>query len=473
MRKDPEITMNTYINEFTNKAEQLIEVGIKIPDDLLSIMLLSSLPDDFENFSIAIDSRDEIPNIDSLKVKLLEEEARQNERAGRNNPEKGQNSDALISRAHRRDKQKRSNSTDKYGKQNLKKFTGKCFNCNKIGHKSADCRTKIKRSETNNKNDVMTAIVCNTNVEKSSDWFLDSGATRHMCNDDQRFMVLKDTIRSKVYTAAEHCVDSSSAGEINLIVKNRGSKNTIKLKDTMHVLALRNNLVSVSTITDNGYTVVFDKYHAKIKRKDGSIALTATKKNQLYVVDEINNSAAVTCDVSEDKMIRWHQRYGHLNIPDLKNLKMKEMVKGIDFAIKTDKFQCEICDQSKIHTQPFKPSKNRENGILNLIHSFIDDFSRYTEIIMLRKRSDVLQAFKNYKRRMENQTGRRIKKLRTDNGKEYLSNDFKKFLEDESIARQLSVEYTPQQNGVAERANRTIVEMARCMLQQSGLPQSL
>lgn len=105
--------------------------------------------------------------------------------------------------------------------------------------------------------------------------------------------------------------------------------------------------------------------------------------------------------------------------------------------------------------------------------TFIDDFSRYIEIIMLWKRSDVLQAFRNYKKRTKNQTGRRIKKLRTDNGKEYLSNDFKKFLEDEGIARQLSMEYTPQQNGVAERANRTIVEMARCMLQQSGFPQFL
>jgi len=66
---------------------------------------------------------------------------------------------------------------------------------------------------------------------------------------------------------------------------------------------------------------------------------------------------------------------------------------------------------------------------------------------------------------MENQTRRRIKKLRTDNGRKYLSNNFKKFLEDEGITRQLSVEYTPQQNGVAERANRTFVKMARCMLQ--------
>lgn len=153
MRKDPEITMNTYINNFTNKAEQLVEAGIKIPDDLLSIMLLSSLPDDFENFSIAIESRDEVPSIDSLKVKLLEEEARQNERAGRSDSEKGQSENALSSRVPGRDKHKRANPSDKSTSQNQKKFTGKCFNCAKIGHKSVDCRLKTKRSETNNKND--------------------------------------------------------------------------------------------------------------------------------------------------------------------------------------------------------------------------------------------------------------------------------------------------------------------------------
>ncbi|KMQ85317.1 retrovirus-related pol polyprotein from transposon tnt 1-94 [Lasius niger] len=492
MKKESGITMNAYINDFTNKAEQLTEAGIKIPDDLLSIMLLSSLPNDFENFSIAIESRDEIPNIDSLKVKLLEEEARQNKRMGRNDSENGQKNDALLSHTHARDKQKRVNSTDKFAKQNQRKFTVKCFNCSKLGHKSADCRLKTKRGESNSKSDAMTAIVCNTEVSKSNEWFLDSGATRHMCNDNRKFTMLNDTERSKVFTAAEHCLDSSSTGEINLRVNNRGSKNNVKLEDTMFVPALRNNLMSVSTITDKGYTVVFDKKRATIKRKDGSTALTATKKNQLYVVNETNDHAMAAGDVNDDKMTRWHQRYGHLNIADLKNLKIKEMVKGVEFTTKTNEFRCDICDKSKIHIQPFKPSKNRETEVLNLVHSdicgpmnveslagskyfvtFIDDFSRYTEVVMLRQRSDVLKAFRNYKRRVEKLTGRHIKKLRTDNGKEYLSNEFKKFFEDEGISRQLSVEYTPQQNGVAERANRTIIEMARCMLQQSGLPQSL
>lgn len=149
MKKDSGITMNAYINDFTNKAEQLTEAGIRIPDDLLSIMLLFSLSNDFENFSVAIESRDEIPSIDSLKVKLLKEEARQNERAGRNVSENGQTNDALLSQTHTRDKQKCVNSTEKSTKQNQRKFIGKCFNCRKIGHKSADCRIKTKRGEPN------------------------------------------------------------------------------------------------------------------------------------------------------------------------------------------------------------------------------------------------------------------------------------------------------------------------------------
>lgn len=97
-------------------------------------------------------------------------------------------------------------------KQNRKQFIGKCFNCGKIGHKSTDCRVKMKHGETNSKNYTMTAIVCNTKVSKFSDWFLESGATRHMRNDYRKFTMLNDTERSKVFTVAGHCLDSSRYG---------------------------------------------------------------------------------------------------------------------------------------------------------------------------------------------------------------------------------------------------------------------
>lgn len=181
-------------------------------------------------------------------------------------------------------------------------------------------------------------------------------------------------------------------------------------------------------ITDNEYTVIFDKNSATIKRKDGSTALTATKRNQFYVVSKMKNHAMAVHKINEDNLTHWRQRYGHLNIADLKNLKIREMVKVIENLQQKLMSFDEICNQSKLYTKPFKPLQNRETEVLSLIHSdicgpmnveslersryfvtFIDDFSRYTETVILRKRSGVLKAFRNYKRRVENQTVQRIK----------------------------------------------------------------
>lgn len=125
-----------------------------------------------------------------------------------------------------------------------------------------------------------------------------------------------------------------------------------------------------------------------------------------------------------------------------------------------------------IHSDICGPINTESLGGAKYFATFTDDYTGYTETTMLRNRSDVLKAFKDYKRKVEKQTDQRIRKLRTDNGREYLSNDFKELLKTEGIIHQLSVEYTPQQNGVAERKNRTLVEMARYLMLQGNLPQS-
>lgn len=93
-------------------------------------------------------------------------------------------------------------------------------------------------------------------------------------------------------------------------------------------------------------------------------------------------------------------------------------------------------------------------------------------IVFLKSRNDILTEFKKYQLHIEKET-RKIIKLCSDNAKEYISKEFNDYLESQGIKRQLSVEYTPQQNGVAERANRTIVEMARAMLIRSSVSKSL
>jgi hypothetical protein len=103
--------------------------------------------------------------------------------------------------------------------------------------------------------------------------------------------------------------------------------------------------------------------------------------------------------------------------------------------------------------------------------SFIDDFSRNTWIYFLRKKSEVFDKFKEFKALVENQTEKKIKVLRTDNGGEFCGNEFKEFCKKCGIARQKTTPYTPQQNGVAERMNRTLMEKARSMLSGAGLGQ--
>lgn len=375
IEKKPNESMSQYVTEFSRKAEQLEEAGISIPDELLSIMLLGSLPTEYENFSIAIESRDDIPSLENLKVKLIEEDARQTERHSKTSGD-NKNKTFFIKRySGDRDHSKQSsvNSSDLNHQKPPRKFNFRCFNCNKVGHKSRFCKIRSKHSESNNVNDVLIAIAGNTEHKKNPKfWCLDSGATRHMCNNDQSSVNLNNGEKSKVCVASKHVLNSPGVGDVNLKTKiNSREINSVKVTNTMYVPELRNNLLSVSSVTDNGYTVVFNKDRATINRKDGSIALTATKRNRLYVIDEKEEYAAMTNQKSDKDLQMWHQRYGHLNFNDLKKMKNKAMVSGMDLASTTSELDCEICAKCEIHVQPFKQSNNRAKEILGLVHSDI------------------------------------------------------------------------------------------------------
>jgi transposase InsO family protein len=103
--------------------------------------------------------------------------------------------------------------------------------------------------------------------------------------------------------------------------------------------------------------------------------------------------------------------------------------------------------------------------------SFIDDFSRNTWIYFLKKKYEFFEKFKEFKALVENHIEKIIKASRMDNGGEFDENEFEEFCKKSGIARKNTTQYTPQQNGVAERMNRTLIEKARCMLSGVGLGQ--
>ncbi|GAU30981.1 hypothetical protein TSUD_104950 [Trifolium subterraneum] len=170
----------------------------------------------------------------------------------------------------------------------------------------------------------------------------------------------------------------------------------------------------------------------------------------------------------------------------------KQLVSSLP-EIEIPKEVCEECVQSKQHRNSFsKEVKSKTKAILEVVYSdvcgpiqvesirgnkyfvtFIDDFSRKLWTYLIKKKSDVLDVFIKYKSMVERQSGHKLKTLRTDGGGEYVSNEFDALCEKEGIVHEVTPPHTPQQNGTAERKNRTIMNMVRSMLNGKHLPKEL
>ena len=149
---------------------------------------------------------------------------------------------------------------------------------------------------------------------------------------------------------------------------------------------------------------------------------------------------------------------------------------------------CVNCKQTR---NLFSKSHSKTTDVLQLVHTdvcgkfqtsskggatyfvtFIDDFSRFTWVYPLKSKDEVFKVFCDWKIMVENLTGKLLKRIRSDNGGEYKSNKFSAFTKHHGIIHEFTVRKTPEQNGMAERLNRTLVERIRCMLSDSSLPKS-
>ena len=123
-----------------------------------------------------------------------------------------------------------------------------------------------------------------------------------------------------------------------------------------------------------------------------------------------------------------------------------------------------------IHSDICGPINVRERHGAQYFIIFIDDFTQFSHVYLISHRSKALDCFKRYNTLVENQLNTKIKSLRIGRGREYLSNLFKAYYDEKGIARQLIIPYTPQQNGVAEIRNKTLLDMVRSMMVQAKLP---
>lgn len=122
------------------------------------------------------------------------------------------------------------------------------------------------------------------------------------------------------------------------------------------------------------------------------------------------------------------------------------------------------------HSDLWGPAQTSSMGRGRHFLSIIDDFSRKVWVYILKEKSQAFGKFRELCLEMRLKTGKVLKCLRTDNGLEFLSSKFHIFCKENGIQRHRTVPTNPQQNGVTERMNRTLLERVRCMLLCSGLP---
>ena len=351
-----------------------------------------------------------------------------------------------------------------------------CWLCKEKGHRKKECKARNSDRE----------VFSNVSGGAFQDWCIDSGATRHMCGIFEIFQNFTED-KGSVKVADGNVIASKGFGDIKLQIFNSSRKEfqDFTLEDVLYVPKMDGNLISVKRITDKGYSVFFDKVKCTIERNGEKLSI-ANFKNGLYRVDVMDS--CFKANTEELCLHQWHKVLAHRNLKHIKRMESK----GLKIAPCDCSDVCEACIKGKMASKPFpKKAKSVENvfdvivsdvcgpmqteslGRSRYFVTFIDVFSGYTTVETIRSKDEVTKTFIEYIESVKTQFKVKPKVIRTDRGGEYLNKEFQDYLKKEGIKSQCTVGYAPQQNGIAERKNRTLTEAMRTMLADSGLPKSL
>eukprot|EP00253_Pinus_taeda_P025358 PITA_25358 len=287
------------------------------------------------------------------------------------------------------------------------------------------------------------------------------------------FSALDQNVKSQVTHGTDSKVSIMGKGEVKIFTK-KGENKTIA--DVYYVPGMKCNLLSIGQLVQKGYNVFFLNDVCTImdrapnKRCISEVKMTTNRIFHLKIKADLKNKeviAAVTQEafqsIPKDENWLWHLRFGHLNFGGLNLLSRKGMVRGLPLIEKSDNL-CEGCILGKQNRESFPSGKSiRAKAPLEIVHSdvcgpmqtpslagnqcfltFIDDFTRKTWVYFLKKKSEMFENFRNFKKLVENQSGLHIKVLRTDRGGEYISKEFLHFCRENGIHKQFTTRYSLQ-----------------------------
>ncbi|GJZ16482.1 retrotransposon protein, putative, ty1-copia subclass [Tanacetum coccineum] len=464
--------ISEHIDEFNKIVLDLTNIEVTFEDEDLALLLLTSLPESYEHFVDTLLYGREALTLENVVATLNSKEIKE-----------------------RDSRQSRGKSRSKSRGGRLK-----CYICQSEDHLKRNCPKNNRKKSTgyvkkddqpsssgSTYDDSEVMVVMSAQAQALLDLIMDSGCSYHMT---PRLDILFDFLEcdgGSVQLGDNRECKIRGIGKVRVQLRDGSS---FVLNNVRYIPELKRNLISLGTLEKEGFTVKMQS--GKVKVINGSrVVLSGTRRdNCVYSLDGHAMAGELNASVEEKDSLAqvWHKRLGHISEAGLQVLEKqglfgKESLGKLDF--------CENCVLGKSHRVRFGVGRHTTQGVVDYVHSdlwgpsqveslggkryflsIIDDYSRRVWVYILRFKHEAFGKFKEWKQLVENQTGRTVKKLRTDNGLEFCNREFEQLCIESGIARHLTVAGTPQQNGVAERMNRTLMDKVRCLLIQSGLPKT-
>ncbi|GJV72012.1 retrovirus-related pol polyprotein from transposon TNT 1-94 [Tanacetum coccineum] len=481
--------------------------GMTLSETFQVAAIIEKLPPSWVEFKNYLKHKRKEMSVEDLVVrlrieednKLAQKDSYTPDSAKANMVEHAGSSSRFNSKGNKKDKKK----NDKKGKGKSEylapkagivkqKFQGTCYNCDQPGHRAANCkmpkRVNPRQANMVDENVDMIAMVSdvcamisevNLVGTNNSGWWIDTGATRHVCADKSMFHSFRAVDNGqKLFMGNSATADIKGEGDVILKMT---SEKELKLTNVLYVPEIRKNLVSGWLLNKFGFRLVFESDKFVLSKNQmyvgkGYAVDAMFKLNVMVVKNDINkmNSSAYLIESSNV----WHGRLGHVNFNSMRRLIKFNSIPNFHID---SKYKCETCVEAKLTRTSFKSVK-RTTEPLDMIHTdicdlkslptkggnkyfitFIDDCTKYCYVYLLKSKDEAIDKFVLYKTEVENQLGKKIKVVRSDRGGEYVA-PFAELCAKHGIRHEFTAPYSPQQNGIAERKNRTLKEMVTAML---------
>jgi hypothetical protein len=519
-------------------ADQLDDLGYNIlSQQLVCFRILCTMPEKYDQIQQAIFQLpvNEI-TLDKLKSKFAAEDSRQSSKCQKSDKERDRDKPkkTTTENANALTQNRKCCDCHKSFQTNSPRFH-RCTPCHEIYMKlpqekreaiakeRRDKKNKKtngnKKKETEKSNVTLVMSLSHTKSQKSNTWYLDSGSTRHVAQNNNNFQNISKS-KQLIQGPSGELATATLKGDA-LFSTNIGN---ILFEDALIVPDLQRNLLSVKRITASSpdILVIFQGTKCEIFKgqisKDGTTVLQGQIDDSgLYAMsDTIVEDSSSTSDLKQiDPMVQllnpleneefeldqppiqinlaktlqeWHECLTHINKKSILQLRDTSP----DFQVKDpeSKINCNACDAAKMSRKKFakvmpdraklageaiysdvcgKISPPTHEGHKYVIH-FLDEKSGYLWVYLARKKSEAANLFKEVRAKVNNLGQTTVKYFITDGGGEYISNNFKQYLKDKGIVQAISPPNTPQRVGKSERLNRTLFDAARAMLKNRQIP---